>query len=199
MRCIVDVHMPTKGVSLTSRETGKQPESGKFVLSLKGPGVEIVRDVSSDQALAIIQVSMRQPRSVGSDAVAEPAVSAGTTDVQPSAGEFSLGEYLHSVGAKKNPQRILAIAAYLRDLGQDRVSKAEIKSRFPEAGEKVPGNYPRDFTNAIKNRWLAQAPDKKDSYYVTRTGDTALKNAFGSGGVGSAAARGARKQKGKGE
>jgi len=91
----------------------------------------------------------------------------------------SVAEYLTRVGAKRNPDKILAFAAYLAEQQQKKsVSPAELKLLFREAGESLPANFNRDFNDTTASGWLAQEPQKKGYYYVTRTGMDVVDKGF---------------------
>jgi len=91
-----------------------------------------------------------------------------------------VGEYLSDVGAKRNPDKITAIAAYLKQhRGIDRFSKEDLKSEFPNAGESVPANFPRDFNWTVGVKWIAvDASAGKNQHYITGTGLKAVEDSF---------------------
>src|SRR5690606_38433132 len=81
--------------------------------------------------------------------------------------------------AKRNPDKILAIAAFLREAtGAEDFSADEIKAYFPKAGEKVPANYNRDFKWVISSGWMAENHQQPDRFYITNTGRRALSEKF---------------------
>ncbi|MBW3557682.1 MAG: hypothetical protein KY454_12195, partial [Actinobacteria bacterium] len=72
--------------------------------------------------------------------------------------------------AKRNPDKIVAIGAFLVDhLGKESFTR-EVKARFQHAGGTPPANFARDFSLAVSNKWIAQAPGSAGNYFVTNTG-----------------------------
>lgn len=92
---------------------------------------------------------------------------------------MSLREFMEEAGAKRNPEKIVAIGAYLvRTLNQESFTRKEVKLQFKNAGEPVPGNYTRDFDWAVSNGWLAPIHGGHKDYWVTDTGLDAIANKF---------------------
>ena len=92
---------------------------------------------------------------------------------------MSLREHLTATEAKRNPDKILAIADYLERIeGLHGFSKDDIKARFRTAGESPPGNFPRDFSWTVSNGWIAEDAQTKGQFYVTRTGQSAVEAGF---------------------
>jgi hypothetical protein len=130
------------------------------------------KQIDQTAALAILRV-----------ALGDMNVSAGT--IEPSKGaetpqkqhtRLSLREYLDSVDARSNPEKIAAFGSYLRDhAGQEDFTRDDIKPSFRSAGETLPANLPRDFGSAAQNGWIAEDPAKAGRFYVTRKGEEAVK------------------------
>jgi hypothetical protein len=157
-------------------ESTPKPET-TYDLTLKGAGLTIERKVTEAVALSVIATVMGadagrvpQPRNLG---VAGARAGVG------GAPALTAGEYLSSVEPKRNPDKILAFGAYLTDeMGRETFTRDEVRSMFQSAAEPVPGNFHRDFTWAVANRWLGEQPGTPGAFYVTTTGRTALKNKF---------------------
>jgi hypothetical protein len=98
---------------------------------------------------------------------------------RPTAGErLSLREHMDEFEPKRNPDKILAIAAYLVDMGgMETFTPDDVKKQFRDAAEPVPANYPRDWGWAVSNRWLAKA-DEPGEFYITMRGRDALAQKF---------------------
>jgi hypothetical protein len=150
-----------------------------YDLTLRGAGVTIERKVPESIALTIIATVMG-----GAPTGRLVTTRGGPLNVaQPAVGGVALtpGEYLSSVEAKRNPDKILAFGAYLMDhMGRETFTRDEVRAMFQRAAEAVPGNYHRDFTWAVSNRWLGEQPGTPGAYYVTRTGRDAINGKFGS-------------------
>lgn len=161
-------------------ETPPARPEPEYDLTLKGAGLTIERKVTESIALAVVSLVMGgdgsrlAPRR---GAAAFPGNPAASASVQGQA--MTVGEYLSEVEAKRNPDKILAFGAYLMDeMGRETFTRDELRSMFQKAAEPVPGNFHRDFTWAVQNRWLGEQTDAPGAYYVTKTGRTALGNKF---------------------
>ena len=163
-----------------------EPES--FVVSVKGQGVELTRGVDQATALSVISAVLG-----GGAPVAQPpaqhaaaypagqasppgAVNSGiVTDIDP---DITIGEYIDECEAQKFPEKITAIGNFLQKrLGQEYFTRDEVKSQFPQAGEALPGNFSRDFTDAVSKKWIAETTEK-GHYLVTKTGRSAIEARF---------------------
>lgn len=150
-----------------------QPER-LYKLALEGNGVTINKEIPESIALQIISLAMGgQPNRV--------------TTVKPISGSLAMGgaartsvrEFMSQVGAKRNPDKIVAIGAYLmQELGRETFTRKDVKEQFMNAREPVPGNYTRDFDWAVSNGWLAPTPGSIKDYYVTNSGLVAITNQF---------------------
>jgi hypothetical protein len=116
----------------------------------------------------------------------------------PSVAKTSLREYITETGAKRNPDKILVIADFLerfedlQGFGRD-----DIKGRFRSAGESPPGNFPRDFAWTVSNGWIAEDPNVKGQYYVTRTGHAAIEGRFTTDVTKTSKLRPSRRRRGR--
>ena len=159
-------------------ETASAAPESEYELILKGNGVTIERKVPESVALSVIALVMGgapahtplQRRSSAADApLGGRAAGLGVT----------VGEFMTAVEAKRNPDKILAFGAYLMDeMSRETFTRDEVKSMFQRAAEPVPGNFHRDFTWAVSNRWLGEQADAPGAYYVTATGRKALERKF---------------------
>lgn len=161
----------------------KEASSG-YRLTLKGDGITVERDISEVLAKDIIAMILG-----GGTLQASPKFPTSSTVIpqqnhgqqQNSSGtpRKSLREYLNEVGARKNPQKILAIAGYLvKFTGKEIFSIADIKPQFKVASEQVPANLTRDFQIVSQNGWIAQDHAERKMFFITRTGLDALDNRF---------------------
>jgi hypothetical protein len=162
-----------------------------FQVTVTGAGVELTRTVDQATAVNIIAIAI-------GGAVAKPSYSYSMTiPLSPSAGtphgqgadeagnddqldsRITIGEYLDECNATKFPEKITAIGSFLElKLGQQSFTRDEVKSQFRPAGEALPGNYSRDFNDAIAQRWIAEDANEKGQYFVTKTGKAAITAKF---------------------
>lgn len=153
------------------QEADAAPPAPTVKLTLNGAGLSFERDLPQEAALAVINVVMgSQSAPRASSIAAHPPADRVTSQ--------SLREYMAEVEASRNPEKILAIGAYLMASGQDAFTRDQVKSQFQSAGEPVPGNYPRDFTLTVAAGWIAERPGSPGQYYVTNTGRKALNDQF---------------------
>lgn len=159
-------------------------------LTLEGGGLSFKRQVPESTALKILALAMGAPVEPVDSERRSPTVTSGVppapeadADNRNDASSFtpfdeSVGEYLARYEAKRNVEKIAAIAAYFKEAGQSRFTSDEVKEQFPHAGEKVPGNFPRDFRWAIQSKWIAVDPKAPKQHYLTGTGSEAVKQKF---------------------
>lgn len=88
----------------------------------------------------------------------------------------SLVELMQEKKPATNAQRI-ALFAYYREIhdNQPRFSRGNLEHYFGLAKEKPPGNYDRDFVEAVKNGWIHE--DGTESY-ITSKGIEAVEAGF---------------------
>lgn len=184
-------------------DTGRVPEAEPvtdadvgpdlFTVSVNGTGVNLTRTVDPATALNVIATVLgggtaAPPAPVAYAPHTPPAPRASTQrDIpggSPGTGDAldahtTVGEYIDECGARQFPAKITAIGHFLQlKLGQSTFTKDEVKSQFRPAGEAAPGNFPRDFNEAISQRWIAEDVHNKGQYFVTTTGKKAIAAQF---------------------
>jgi hypothetical protein len=151
-------------------------ESESYSLKLDGHGINISREVGQDVARAILDIIM------GGEVRARPgrpAVEPNDLPADRGRPSLSLHEVLEKSGAKRNPDKIAVIGHYIVEHeGRREFTRDEVKGRYREAGEAIPANFPRDFSWALKNGWIAEDPNDRGSYYVTKKGIEAIDEKF---------------------
>jgi hypothetical protein len=164
-------------------ETKIESVEEPYEVSIKGGGITIEKKVSAHVARQMINVIMGggPPYEHVSNQTSPVFRNASGTDHAPAIGGLkrSLREFLEESRPRRNPDKITAIAQYLSvHEGTEVFTRDDIKGRFRTAGEAAPANFPRDFTWAVKNGWIAEDAKSSGSFYVTRTGIAAVKNKF---------------------
>ncbi|MDF6101321.1 hypothetical protein [Gordonia hongkongensis] len=159
-----------------------------FTVSINGPGVAISREVDQATALTLIATIMGggpsttvNPPTFNTTPLQAPLTTETQTRGDSSAIDprITVGEYIDECEAKQFPAKITAIGNFLElKLGQSSFTREEVKSQFRPAGEAQPGNYSRDFAEAITQRWIAEDPAEKGQYFVTKTGKAAIAAKF---------------------
>jgi hypothetical protein len=165
----------------TEAATSATPKGETYKLSLKGGGLTVDREVdeaTAFQILAVVMGGATLPR-----AKSGGTASAHAPDLTPSrpsaAGRLSLREHMDEFDPKRNPDKILAIAAYLVDTrGMETFTPDDVKKEFRNAAERVPANYSRDWTWTVSNGWIAKADDEPGEFYITLKGSEALSQKF---------------------
>lgn len=155
-------------------------ETQKYALSLTGEGIAVERDIDQGTALEVIALVMSGGGATGGTIQVDDSTRIRHQVPRPRRnGKQSLREYLDSVEAKRNPDKILAIAKYAtEDTMKNTVTRDDVRARFKDAAEPVPGNYARDFNWVVKNGWLARDDTDRNEFYVTDTGNEALAAKF---------------------
>jgi len=90
----------------------------------------------------------------------------------PSKGKITLAEFLNKANPKTNPEKIVAIAYYMKIYeGISEFTQDDLAERFKRAALPLPGNMPRDIRIAIKKGFLERVREKgKYKYYITQSG-----------------------------
>lgn len=158
------------------------PSGSKYSISIRGTNFEMDREIEEPAALSVISLLMggRPMAGAGPASVVKSARQAETPTIDEGSGAHALspGEFLSEVEAKRNPDKIVALAEYLRLNGDSTFSKDEIKDLFQAAHEPQPANFPRDFNAAAEAKLIAPVQGEKDAFYVTNTGQKAVGNRF---------------------
>jgi hypothetical protein len=141
-----------------------------YHLSLKGPGITINKNVDARIAAAIAHMTLGGLADEESRNPSEPKIALN------SERPLSLREFLQRVASSGGIHvKIAAVGRFMRDYEKlDDFGREDIRSRFRSAGEPQPANFPRDFQKAIRAGWIAEDPQNKGRFYVTRTGDGAI-------------------------
>ena len=85
-------------------------------------------------------------------------------------------EAIDKSGAKKNPEKIVALGAYVLQDGGETFKAEDVKAQFRRARETAPGNFPRDLSLAISNGWIAE--DAPGEFYLTNKVEGILEGGF---------------------
>jgi hypothetical protein len=166
-----------------------------FKVSVTGTGVALARTVDQATALSIIGIALGGSASPaappgnsspppGRPAYVAPAPPHDPTSVTGTGDEeidphITIGEYIDECGAQGYPAKITAIGNFLEiRIGKTSFTKEEVKSQFRPAGEAQPGNFHRDFGDAITQRWISEVQGESGQYFVTKTGKSAIAGKF---------------------
>lgn len=148
-----------------------------YALTLDGNGVTVKRDIPESVARAVIALVMGGSTAPSSVAVSTGVGAAGNPPPTGTTVAQSVREYLDETDAKRNPDKIVTVAGYLKSQGQLSFSRDDIKQQFPKAGEPIPGNYARDFALAVSTGWIAEHANT-GSFYITGKGEKAISGGF---------------------
>ena len=96
-------------------------------------------------------------------------------------------EAIEVSGALKNPEKIVALGAYVLQDGGETFKAEDVKAQFRRARETAPGNFPRDLSLAIANGWIAE--DAPGEYYLTNRVEGILGGDFSFSKSGGGAAK----------
>lgn len=81
-------------------------------------------------------------------------------------------------GAQKNPEKIVALAAYFLQDGSDTFKPDDVKAAFRRGRETPPANFTRDLGLAIAAGWVVEDKDVAGEYYLTNKTDGILDGGF---------------------
>jgi hypothetical protein len=159
--------------------TNDAPKGETYKLTLEGGGLKVDREVDEAVALQILAAVMGG----GGVPFGGPSGGIRTAQVPPrstlAGARLSLREHMDEFEPKRNPDKILAIAAYLTDTrGMETFTPEDVKKEFKNASEPVPANYSRDWKWTVSNAWIAKSDEEPGEFYITLTGREALAQKF---------------------
>lgn len=147
----------------------------KIKITIRGEGLTYEKVVDKNTAGQIIALCLSAEDEAHSNTKTDRPVFIGLAGSQ----RESATEYLNRHVPKRNPDKILALAGFLKEFhNKDSFQQGEIKSLFRDAGEIIPANLTRDFKWTVSNGWIAQDSSKKGSFYITNTGMKVLQGGF---------------------
>ncbi|MDQ8043517.1 MAG: hypothetical protein REI11_02860 [Patulibacter sp.] len=145
-------------------------EGSSIKLSMTGK-VSYLDEISIAQAARIIgflNADEDEAAELGSPAGQASAGSLGETpkvDLARPRPVQSPRDAIEVSGAKKNPEKIVALGAYVLLDGGETFKAEDVKGQFRRARETAPGNFSRDLSAAVTAGWIAE--DSPGEYYLT--------------------------------
>ncbi|MBA3352132.1 MAG: hypothetical protein H0U23_06870 [Blastocatellia bacterium] len=157
-----------------------------YKVELSGPGLNLQRELSEPTAHELLVWLLKggklQSGAHGGSSAAHVASADATI---PGSGNSSPGalmsvrEFMEQFEPRRVPDKIACFALYLREhRNQKEFSKADLVSLFQEAAEPLPKNLGRDLRWTQSIAWIAPAPSNRDSFYLTKKGEDAVRNRF---------------------
>lgn len=145
-------------------------------ITIEGEGLkyETSADIlKASQIIAFLNAGERQEENSTSVVASNPG------SLLPDNNSKSPREYIIELGAKTNPQKILAFAKYNCDKNQtESFDPTVIKSYFKKSGEPEPRNYSRDLKEAIRLRYIYETDDNDGTFSITAHGNALLSKTF---------------------
>jgi hypothetical protein len=146
----------------------------KTTLILKGK-IGYEEEVTATQAaqiIAFLNADDGEAPTLGTPVLAPkpPARDAHTNAVE------NARDAIVRTGAKTNPEKIVALAAYVLQDGGDTVKADAIKAQFQRARETVPAKFARDLSLAITSGWIAEGDGGE--LYLTKNVEGILEEGF---------------------
>ena len=166
---------------MADREAVVDAEGGEelYTVSIKGNGVVVEKSVPAEVARRVINALMAGAFSEGASMSGSAATQRARQALRHAGSRCE--NFLKNRSARRNPDKIITIAEFVRQFeDKELFTREDIRGRFRLAGEAAPANFPRDFTWAVKNGWIAEDAKSPNSFYVTQTGRNAIANRFSS-------------------
>jgi len=108
-----------------------------------------------------------------------PLLESSTKDTTPNNKKIEgPRDALDLSGAQKNPEKIVALAAYFLEGGPETFKPDDVKAAFRRARETPPANFTRDLNLAIAAGWVQEDPDVSGTYYLTNKTDGIFDGGF---------------------
>ena len=141
-------------------------------IEIDGAGIKFKSKISPTMAGNILKICLTESNT--------PQTSTSVLTESPVVEKkMSLGEFVHKYEPTTYPEKILAIATYLKDFREkENFSPEDINPLFRQMGDIPPRNFSRDFRVTIINSWIAANHDDPNTYYVTDLGLKALSSSF---------------------
>ena len=137
-----------------------------FHIALKGPGIIVERKISEDlaQQVALLILTGGKNQILHDESI-------------------SLNDFLQQCNARRNPERFVAIAYFLKKY-RNRLSfdKNDMVDGFEEACQQFPANFSRDFKAVKSTDWIAPKSGRPGTFYLTESGISAVDTKFSSEG-----------------
>lgn len=156
----------------------------KYTIKITGPGLNFEQEVAEDVAKRTMLSVLTGEIPVNINTEKKPDTNSNYTkpdlvDDGYSKPDLSIREFLLKYEPKRNPDKITAIALFLKKkMNKKTFSKTDIIESFENAAEPVPKNLGRDIRWALKSGWIAAKTGEDDVYYITGTGQTAVEEKF---------------------
>lgn len=150
-------------------------KQNKIKITIKGAGLSYEKEIDENIAGQVMALCLSF-QDTGTDLVKSRLESPAR---RLGAQRESAAEYLNRHAPKRNPDKILTLAGFLKEShNKDSFQQGEIKSLFRDAGELMPANLTRDFKWVVSSGWIAPDSNKKGSFYITNTGLRVLQGGF---------------------
>jgi hypothetical protein len=151
-------------------------ESESYTVQIEGQGLSFTRKIDAPTLGRVMNAMLGGIETPLSNPMASGVREEESVGIER---KLSLREFLQEAGAKRYPDKIVAIGHYLEEIeANPGFTKDDIKARFRTAGEPPPGNFPRDFSAAVGLGWIAEDPTNPGQLYVTRSGREAIEQGF---------------------
>lgn len=137
-------------------------------------------EITISQAAKIIEYLNSGTAGVeGGGGSGETLLESSTKDKKPDSKNIEgPRDALDVSGAQKNPEKIVALAAYFLQGGPETFKPDDVKAAFRRARETPPANFTRDLNLAIAAGWVQEDQDASGTYYLTNKTDGIFDGGF---------------------
>lgn len=137
-------------------------------------------EITISQAAKIIEYLNSGTAGVeGGGGSGESLLDSSTKDKKPDSKKIEgPRDALEVSGAQKNPEKIVALAAYFLQGGPETFKPDDVKAAFRRARETPPANFTRDLNLAIAAGWVQEDQDVSGTYYLTNKTDGIFDGGF---------------------
>jgi hypothetical protein len=156
-----------------------------YALKLSGEGLNLERNIDPEVAHTIIRLvfggGTSAPLIAPTPAPVQSIGALPTVAAPAAAGSppLSVREFLEAHNAKRIPEQIATIALFLKQhQNAPAFTSKDLVKGFENAQEPAPKNLPRDIAWTTKIGWIAPKSGEKKTFYLTGTGESAVKAKF---------------------
>lgn len=149
-------------------------------ISITGKLLTYSDEITINQAAKIIEFLNSGTAGVeGGGVSGESLLDSSTKDKKPDSKKIEgPRDALDVSGAQKNPEKIVALAAYFLQGGPETFKPDDVKAAFRRARETPPANFTRDLNLAIAAGWVQEDQDVPGTYYLTNKMDGIFDGGF---------------------
>ncbi|NRA62344.1 MAG: hypothetical protein HRU25_15885 [Psychrobium sp.] len=142
----------------------------KYSVQISGKDLSIAHSVNRSLAdkIAMMLISERVSKAIPTTNTNKALNDDTTTsNIEEPSARFS--DFIDTHGVTCSGELVTSLGLFLDGRGKLTFTKDEYRAYFKMLRGKLPTNVPRDFSNALDNKWISE--DSEDQFKVTSLGE----------------------------